>query len=96
MRLINVKTLKLETFVDDKIPSYAILSHTCGDAKEEVSFQDIEAGKVDGFGNGTEKLKGCCKQAQQDGLRYAWIDTCCIDKTNSVELGEAINSMFKW
>jgi hypothetical protein len=25
-----------------------------------------------------------------------WIDTCCIDKTSSAELSEAINSMFKW
>jgi hypothetical protein len=24
------------------------------------------------------------------------IDTCCIDKTNSSELSEAINSMFAW
>ena len=26
--------------------------------------------------------------------RYVWIDTCCMDKTNNVELSEAINSMF--
>jgi hypothetical protein len=25
-----------------------------------------------------------------------WIDTCCIDKSSSAELSEAINSMFKW
>lgn len=25
-----------------------------------------------------------------------WIDNCCIDKKNSVELAEAINSMFRW
>ena len=25
-----------------------------------------------------------------------WIDTCCIDKSNSAELSEAINSMFTW
>ena len=25
-----------------------------------------------------------------------WIDTCCIDKTSSAELSEAINSMFVW
>jgi hypothetical protein len=29
-------------------------------------------------------------------IDYAWIDTCCIDKTCSAELNEAINSMFKW
>ena len=28
--------------------------------------------------------------------RYAWIDNCCIDKTNAVKLSEAINSMFRW
>ena len=31
-----------------------------------------------------------------DGLQYAWIDACCIDKTNSSELSEAINSMYQW
>jgi hypothetical protein len=25
-----------------------------------------------------------------------WIDSCCIDKTSSSELSEAINSMFNW
>ena len=29
-------------------------------------------------------------------IDYLWIDTCCIDKTNSVELQEALNSMFRW
>lgn len=28
--------------------------------------------------------------------KYAWVDTCCIDKTSSAELTESINSMFKW
>ena len=31
-----------------------------------------------------------------DGLSYAWVDTCCIDKRSSAELTEAINSMFLW
>lgn len=25
-----------------------------------------------------------------------WIDTCCIDKSSSAELSEAINSMYRW
>jgi hypothetical protein len=29
-------------------------------------------------------------------LQYFWIDTCCIDKSSSTELQEAINSMFRW
>jgi len=27
---------------------------------------------------------------------HVWIDTCCIDKSSSAELSEAINSMFRW
>ncbi|WYZ39570.1 hypothetical protein EsH8_III_001484 [Colletotrichum jinshuiense] len=45
---------------------------------------------------GAVKLAGCCKQAKADGLDYAWIDTCCINKANYTEYGEAINSMFRW
>ncbi|EXF76462.1 hypothetical protein CFIO01_10108 [Colletotrichum fioriniae PJ7] len=32
----------------------------------------------------------------QRGLQYAWVSTCCIDKSSSAELSEAINSMFLW
>ena len=32
----------------------------------------------------------------KDGLSHAWIDTCCIDKSSSAELSEAINSMYTW
>lgn len=37
-----------------------------------------------------------CKLAAADGLAYAWVDTCCIDKSSSAEPTEAINSMFQW
>jgi ankyrin repeat protein len=96
MRLINVQSLNLETFFGDQIPPYAILSHRWGADREEVSYHDIEIGNLKARGNGSKKLEGCCNQAKKDGLGYAWIDTCCIDRTNSVELGEAINSMFRW
>lgn len=45
---------------------------------------------------GYSKILGCCKQAILDGWEYAWIDSCCIDKTSSAELSEAITSMFLW
>ncbi|CAH0045600.1 unnamed protein product [Clonostachys solani] len=96
MRLINVKTLKLEEFLDYETPPYAILSHTWGSDHDELSFRDAETGIMDKSISGWVKLDGCCRQAQQAGLGYAWIDTCCIDKTNLVELSEAINSMFRW
>ncbi|KAF2462942.1 uncharacterized protein BDR25DRAFT_338103 [Lindgomyces ingoldianus] len=45
---------------------------------------------------GWRKIRFCADQAAADGLQYFWVDTCCIDKKNAVELGAAINSMFRW
>jgi len=42
------------------------------------------------------KVENTCRLAQEHGLEYCWIDTCCIDKRSSAELQEAINSMFEW
>lgn len=30
------------------------------------------------------------------GYRLAWIDTCCMNKSSSADLNEAINSMYEW
>ena len=38
MRLINVRSMKMEEFFGDSIPSYVILSHTW--TAQEISFQD--------------------------------------------------------
>lgn len=79
----------------DNIPSYAILSHTWGADTEEVTFKDL----VDGTGKdkvGYGKIEFCRKQAARDGLQFFWVDTCCIDNSNSTELFGAINSMFRW
>jgi hypothetical protein len=45
---------------------------------------------------GYSKVEGCCRQAKKVGLEYVWTDTCCIDKSSTAELSEAINSMFNW
>ncbi|KAK3944343.1 hypothetical protein QBC46DRAFT_280208 [Diplogelasinospora grovesii] len=96
MRLINVKTEKLEEFLGHETRPYAILSHTWGNDREELSFRDVEEGEIDKPGVGSVKFRGCCRQAEKDGLGYVWIDTCCINKDSSRELEEAINSMFRW
>ena len=80
---------------DDAIPRYAILSHMWGADTEEVSFKDM----IDATGTskpGYDKIRFCGEQAGRDDLQYFWIDTCCIDKSSSTELEEAINSMFRW
>ncbi|KAI8674031.1 HET domain-containing protein [Fusarium keratoplasticum] len=93
MRLLNTQTIVVETFGDDQIPPYAILSHTW--EAEEVTFQDMELGKATGK-KGWAKVKGSCSMARKNGFDYVWLDTCCIDKTSSAELSEAINSMYRW
>lgn len=45
---------------------------------------------------GYAKIEASCMQALRAGLPYIWIDTCCIDKSSSADLSEAINSMFHW
>ncbi|KAH7111829.1 heterokaryon incompatibility protein-domain-containing protein [Dendryphion nanum] len=95
MRLINSTTLKLEEFFGKNIPPYAILSHTWGNA--EVSFADLSARQATTSSyEGHQKIGFTCAQARRAGLNYAWVDTCCIDKSSSSELSEAINSMFAW
>lgn len=95
MRLINTTTLKLEEFIDQDVPPYAILSHMWG--KEEVSFQEMQGcDKISRKKAGYDKIKHCCEIAMSDGFKHVWVDTCCIDKTSSSELSEAINSMYRW
>ncbi|KAI1818510.1 HET domain protein [Poronia punctata] len=98
MRLINTETFALEEFMGSGPADleYAILSHTWED--EEVTFQDFVRpdnayrNNMKGFG----KIVKMCELARRDGIKYGWVDTCCIDKSSSAELTEAINSMFNW
>jgi hypothetical protein len=92
MRLLHTISLKVSEFYES-IPPYAILSHTWGE--KEISFQEIR--NLDGLsGAAFEKIKKCCQTAASDGYEFVWIDTCCIDKTDILELSEAINSMYRW
>ena len=93
MHLLNSSTLKLSVFEGDRIPQYAILSHTWDD--EELSFNDIQDENPERFA-GYAKIKAACLLAASDDLKWIWIDTCCIDKRSSAELSEAINSMYRW
>ena len=93
MRLLNTKSLQLNDFSGFNTPPYVILSHTWGE--QEVLFDDIQKGTAasrQGYG----KITGCCTKAAEDGFDWVWIDTCCIDKSSSAELSEAINSMYRW
>lgn len=105
MRLVSTQSLKVVSIREDEIPPYAILSHTWDN--DEVTLQDMQ-----GFGaklfstasrinllkakQGLQKVLDAAKLAASEGHDWIWIDTCCIDKTSSAELSEAINSMYRW
>ena len=99
MRLLTRKDVDdyrlTDMLLDHDLPRYGILSHTWGRDNEEVTFEDftrgLDLGKI-----GYSKIKFCGEQAAQDGLHHFWIDSCCINKSSSPELSEAINSMFRW
>jgi hypothetical protein len=65
---------------------------------KEPLLQDIQ-GKIvyelNSLG-GIVKLRKFCEIARDAGYRWAWSDTCCIDKSSNVELQQSLNSMFVW
>ncbi|KAK2755434.1 het domain-containing protein [Colletotrichum kahawae] len=94
MRLVNARTLQLEEFFGEGVPKYAILSHTWKDG-QEVTFQEFSTERARNK-SGWSKIERTAQLALEDKLQHVWIDTCCIDKTSSAELTEAINSMMSW
>jgi hypothetical protein len=64
----------------EEIPPYAILSHTWGeqevifdDLKSLDNVKDVDAKKEAGW----NKIRSCAQQAERDGLKHFWVDTCC-------------------
>ncbi|KAI1326141.1 heterokaryon incompatibility protein-domain-containing protein [Xylariaceae sp. FL0255] len=100
MRLLDVNTLLLKNFYNEKNTTnrYAILSHRWLHPEDEVTFHDIQSLDISSMRRkkGYFKLFETSKLAKSQGLSYVWIDTCCIDRSDSSELQEAINSMYRW
>ena len=72
----------------------AILSHVWED--DELTYADLHEHEHADLALDSPKIRGAQRQAAKDNLKYLWADTCCIDKSSSAELGEAINSMHRW
>ncbi|KAK3401528.1 heterokaryon incompatibility protein-domain-containing protein [Sordaria brevicollis] len=95
MRLIDTETLELHDFFELQAPAYAILSHTW--EKDEITFQEMVTKSPSTMAKaGYKKIHNTCRLAQSRGQKWAWVDTCCIDKSSSAELTESINSMYRW
>lgn len=95
MRLLSTFTFQLCTFVSSETrPDYAILSHCWDD--DEVVFSDIQDLARARAHPSWLKVERACTAARAQGYDWLWLDTCCIDKSSSAELSEALNSMFTW
>jgi hypothetical protein len=95
MRVLDTTSLEFKEFPDLPDASYAILSHRWG--AEEVTYKEYRKNRDNvRCRAGYNKVVEFCHVARQRGFRYAWVDTCCIDKRSSAELSEAINSMYRW
>jgi hypothetical protein len=99
MILIDTTTLILQDILDPA-QSYAILSHVWGPPSDEVTYQEMVAPERSATTlakPGYTKIIKTCEIAREEyDLKFAWVDTCCINKASSAELSEAINSMFRW
>ncbi|KAF8546247.1 hypothetical protein OG21DRAFT_1518257 [Imleria badia] len=76
---------------------WVMFSHTW--EGEEPTFQDVNV--VDTIWNLdksslNEKLRQFCTTVRVDGYRWAWSDTCCIDKRTSDILSRSLTSMYRW
>ena len=84
--------------VAEKYFQYVTLSHVW--EGEEPLFQDVnKAGSVwdlDESSPLNQKLRKFCEVVRADGYRWAWSDTCCIDKTVSTVLNQSLKMMYKW
>ncbi|KAF8552625.1 hypothetical protein OG21DRAFT_105056 [Imleria badia] len=75
---------------------YAMFSHKWED-NEPLFEKVVHIVVYDLEGSLThDKLKTFCKIVRDAGLRWAWSDTCCINKADPSVLQEALVSMFQW
>ncbi|CAJ2499685.1 Uu.00g025380.m01.CDS01 [Anthostomella pinea] len=103
MRVLDTTTFELHSGDQSqfKREKYAILSHrwvgneiTIGQLKDVVS--ELRSHRTPASTPQIDKIRGACKTARELGYRYLCIDSCCIDKSNAVELDRSLNSMLQW
>ncbi|KAG1786308.1 uncharacterized protein HD556DRAFT_1445176 [Suillus plorans] len=75
---------------------YVMLSHKW-EGKEPLlcDIQGKSVYELESVGS-VRKLQRFCETARDAGYRWAWSDTCCINKVDIEELPESITSMFRW
>ncbi|KAI8948018.1 heterokaryon incompatibility protein-domain-containing protein [Xylaria longipes] len=103
MRLLDTTSFELRNSDQSSFrqEGYAILSHRW--VGLEIAFDELKNYTAE-LRTGTRplsspqagKIRGACETARIQGIKWMWIDTCCINKNSATEESESINSMFKW
>lgn len=75
---------------------YATFSHTWDG--DEPLYQDILHESVHDLAGSPKSMKLLmfCSIVREAGFRWAWSDTCCINKADGAALQESLTSMFQW
>lgn len=95
MEHTDVQTERIEEVVEVYFRC-VMLSHRWEGAEpllHDIQGKDVYKLKTAG---GLMKLQSFCKVARDAGYHWAWVDSCCIDQNNNVELQKSLNSMFTW
>ena len=79
-----------------KFYRYVMFSHKWG--RDEPLLQKVERITVYKLeaSSANAKLQSFCSVVHSLGFRWAWSDTCCVDKLNNVVLQESLVAMFSW
>ena len=105
-KLLSLATTQLDikhiVYVVARFFRYVMFSHTW--EGREPMFQDVSESleksvyKLDPSSRLNEKLRKFCETVRKDpeGYRWAWSDTCCIDKNAEAVYKKSIRSMFDW
>ncbi|KAI0752920.1 heterokaryon incompatibility protein-domain-containing protein, partial [Daedaleopsis nitida] len=110
MRLVNTRTGEFLLASSPTEVKYAVLSHVWSKDGEQL-YQDVRALQSTtpeseqttdldlesiALLGASPKIRGACARALADGFDYIWMDFCCIDKTSSAKVSDAVNSMYSW
>ncbi|KAF8546370.1 hypothetical protein OG21DRAFT_1144157 [Imleria badia] len=88
----------------EKYSRYVMFSHVWGNGKEEEKHNEPSFMAVKNSESVhrlpdtpmNNKLRNFCAKVTELGYRWAWSDTCCIDKSDNAILNRSLRSMYKW
>ena len=94
MRLLNVHSFEFEVFYS-AVPKYVIASHRW--SEDEAAIKDVVK-RRNTSSTGYRKVQGYVEYVKKavPGVDWLWIDTVCINQDSSLEVSEAVNSMFRY